>query len=67
MNKNKTHFVQDLDQLHIKKLLNTNAQRLFIRQIFFASEDWTFLNKIQNRIDEKTGMKILLLYGKISR
>ena len=29
--------------------------------------DLSFLSKIQNRTSEKTGKKILLLYGKISR
>ena len=30
-------------------------------------QQWAFLSKIQNRISEKTGKKIQLLYGKISR
>ena len=33
----------------------------------FIWREKTFLSKIQNRISEKTGKKILLLYGKISR
>ena len=36
---------------------------------FYASleEKNSFLSKIQNRISEKTGKEILLLYGKISK
>ena len=48
-------------------LKNYHNLTIFQSDFEFIFEVITFLSKIQNHTSEKTGKKILLLYGKISR